>query len=167
MLLRFHRILFTIPFILIACSNPTNENDYQGGLFGQLPVVTGIIETNEVGEALGVWGSPNFPPNIDKVENGIHTILSMGNPYPNPTNGLVQIPYQCNRTDKPINIWVTPVRAYYQDDIQFRNYIQALAINPVNRHERILFNQKVHLRFAEVSWDGLNKSGQKVPDGFY
>jgi len=166
-LLKYCRILLIISFLVISCSGPTNENDYQVGLFSQLPVVTGIIETNEVGEALGVWGYPNFPPNIDKKDNGIHTVLSMGNPFPNPTNGSVRIPFQCNRTDKPIKIWVAPARAIYQSDPQFKNHAQAIIINPLNRNERILLNQKVASGFAEIVWDGLNSYGKKVPDGFY
>ncbi len=168
-LLKYCRILLIISFLVISCSGPTNENDYQVGLFSQLPVVTGIIETNEVGEALSVWGYPNFPPNIDKKDNGIHTVLSIGNPFPNPTNGSVQIPFQCNRTDKPIKMWVTPARAFYQDDAQFRNYAQAITINPINRNKRTLLNQKVGVpsKINVIAWDGLNSYGKKVPDGFY
>lgn len=105
-------LIITTLFVLISCSNPTEENGYFY-IGSDIPVIKGIIITGEDSpEPFGLLGVPNEKSKIEFKSNdtnefgsAIPNTTAIYSPFPNPFNFSTQIAFSLNRKAH-VKVWI-------------------------------------------------------------
>jgi hypothetical protein len=149
-----------IPFFLNSCKSPTSPELIINEIKSP-PVITGIVITDETGEQVGVFGYPNERESLPS-----NKYFRLDAPYPNPTYPSLKIDYAVPMKSN-ISFWVVKGTASVEIINNMAYYFNCQIFNSSNNYAIKLFEGVKDPGYYEISFDGKDKYGNILPDGFY
>ena len=141
-------ILVGILFILPGCSDSGRHNPIYDQ-FQSPPIVTGMVFTDGMGNALGAWGAPISSPAA----------------YPNPFCEFLVISLSLPSAGT-FRVWV--VKAYGPGE-SYDPLVSSAGGDAVVPYGAPLrsFNGASEAGIIQIVWDGADDAGNPLPSGFY
>ena len=155
-------ILFLSVSILLSLNSCNSSTEPTGinNIDYETPLVPGLILTSEVSpDPIGIWRNPHLPNRDNEYTYYLET------PYPNPTNGRLNLRFGLSVTAK-VSLWL--VRAKLPED-NYKNILSAsggvFALS--NFKVEVLKDELSRPGIYEAAIDWTDEDGKSLPAGFY